>query len=150
MRTISSLLLFNQRVNKRTSKLSQAGTSIPRASFTQTECPILEPTSESALSGNAPTLEACHLIQIGVRQCNGKDELEILRDAHLNQRVGNRFHQPGVIHSQERIRKKGRHETRDSIQAACVHHAGPDAPQWLIGMCAALRGKTRADGERLA
>jgi hypothetical protein len=33
------------------------------------------------------------------------------------------------------------------MQAALIHHAGPDAPQWLIGICAALRGKARADGE---
>jgi hypothetical protein len=32
-------------------------------------------------------------------------------------------------------------------EAACVHHAVPVALQWFIGMCAALRGKTRADGE---
>ena len=33
------------------------------------------------------------------------------------------------------------------MQAALIHHAGTDAPQWLIGICAALRGKARADGE---
>jgi hypothetical protein len=33
------------------------------------------------------------------------------------------------------------------MQAACVHHASSGAPQWLIGMCVASRGKATADGE---
>jgi len=36
---------------------------------------------------------------------------------------------------------------RDPIKkAAGVHHVSPRAPQWLIGMGAALYGKTKADG----
>ena len=33
------------------------------------------------------------------------------------------------------------------MQAALIHHAATEAPPWLIGIYAALRGKARADGE---
>src|SRR5580765_3859723 len=42
--------------------------------------------------------------------------------------------------------KTTRQMKRDPIKAACVHHASPGAPQWLIGMSAALYGTTKADG----
>ena len=33
------------------------------------------------------------------------------------------------------------------MEAAWDHHASSGTPQWLVGMCAALRGNARADGE---
>ena len=35
----------------------------------------------------------------------------------------------------------------DSIPGACVPHACPGSPQWLIGYVFPLRGKATADGE---
>jgi hypothetical protein len=43
--------------------------------------------------------------------------------------------------------KTTRQRKRDSLQAAYIHHAIPDTPQWLIGIGAALRGKATAVGE---